>query len=500
MCIVPTAPTTATSSPARRLPPSDRQQLALDALAGQPIAELAREHEVSRKFVYQQADKARDALQQAFTPPSPPQQEVLFYLPVTKAWIRQFVLALVLICHCSLRNVVELLRDLFDYPISVGTVHNIVQEAVVPARAVNDRQDLSRVRIGSHDEIFQARHPVLVGACAHSTYCYLLSQEEHRDADTWALRLLELTPRNFHPQATIADFAGGLRAGQERALPGVPCRGDVFHVLYEIGPVVRFLENRAYDAIACCAKLQHQQAQTERRKGRRSQSVAQKLRHAWPVETQAVALAEDVALLVRWLREDVLTVAGPDYAGRRELYDFILAELRVRMPLCPHRLKPVCTLLENQREELLAFVAALDAELAALSAEYAISAPLAREVLNVQAMDKRDTRRWQREAVARQQLGKRYYAVNAAVEELTAQVVRASSLIENLNSRLRNYFFLRRQLGPDYLTLLQFFLNHRRFLRSEHPDRVDKSPAELLTGEELPHWLEMLGFTRFKRL
>jgi len=31
-----------------------------------------------------------------------------------------------------------------------------------------------------------------------------------------------------------------------------------------------------------------------------------------------------------------------------------------------------------------------------------------------------------------------------------------SSLVENLNSRLRSYFFLRRQLGEDYLTLLQF--------------------------------------------
>jgi hypothetical protein len=51
-------------------------------------------------------------------------------------------------------------------------------------------------------------------------------------------------------------------------------------------------------------------------------------------------------------------------------------------------------------------------------------------------------------------------------------VVRASSAIENLNSRLRNYFFLRRQLGPDYLVLLQLFLNNRRFLRSEHPERV----------------------------
>ena len=69
-------------------------------------------------------------------------------------------------------------------------------------------------------------------------------------------------------------------------------------------------------------------------------------------------------------------------------------------------------------------------------------------------------------------------------------------MVENLNSRLRNYFFLRRQLGKDYLTLLQFFLNHRRYLRREDPSRVGKSPAELLTGQRHAHWLELLGYTR----
>ena len=71
--------------------------------------------------------------------------------------------------------------------------------------------------------------------------------------------------------------------------------------------------------------------------------------------------------------------------------------------------------------------------------------------------------------------------------------VRASSVVENLNSRLRNSFFLRRHLGPDSWHLLPFFLNHRRFLRSEHPERVDQSPAELLTGQAHAHWLDLLG-------
>ena len=79
------------------------------------------------------------------------------------------------------------------------------------------------------------------------------------------------------------------------------------------------------------------------------------------------------------------------------------------------------------------------------------------------------------------------------------RTVRASSVVENLNSRLRNYFSLRRHLGPDYLHLLQFFLNHRRFLRSEHEERVDQSPAELLTGQSHAHWLELLGYKRFSR-
>jgi hypothetical protein len=89
--------------------------------------------------------------------------------------------------------------------------------------------------------------------------------------------------------------------------------------------------------------------------------------------------------------------------------------------------------------------------------------------------------------------------VCADVQELSDRVVRASSLVENLNSRLRSYFFLRRHLGKDYLTLLQFFLNHRRYLRSQDPSRVGKSPAELLTGEPHAHWLELLGYTRFSR-
>lgn len=503
MCILPSptlaVPAPAAPVPARRLPPQARQQLALDALVGQPIARLAAQHDVSRKFVYQQLHHAHDALDQAFTAAADDPPQLLYWLPVTKPWLRQLVLGLVLICHSPLRGVTELLADLFDSPLSLGTVHNTLQQAVATARAVNGRQDLSGIHIGAHDEIFQAGQPVLVGADVASTYCYLLSPEEHRDADTWGVRLLELTERGFHPEATIADAAAGLRAGQQAALPDVPCRGDVFHALRAITPLVRYLENRAYDAIATRSDLERRHARREQRQGRKDASLAAQLRYARAAEIPALALAEDVAALLGWLREDVLAVAGPDYAGRRALYDWIVAELRARESLCPHRIRPVRRLLENQREELLAFARQIDRDLQALAEEFVVALPTVREAWQVLATDPNSTCRWQAEAALWQRLGPRYAAVREAVAALAGQVVRASSVIENLNSRLRNYFFLRRQLGPDYLALLQFFLNHRRFLRSEHPERVGKSPAELLTGQPHPHWLELLGYMPFSR-
>jgi hypothetical protein len=479
--------------------PPQRRQLALEALAGvETVSRLAGRHEVSRKFVYRQAAKAEEALDAAFWPADRDDQKVLFQLPVTKAWLQQLILGLTLICHSSLRGVVELLRDVFDYDISASTVHNVLQAAVAGARSCNEQQDLSGVRIGAHDEIFQSSRPVLVGVDADSTYCYLLSLEDHRDADTWGVRLLELQAQGFQPEATIADAGKGIRAGQALAMPEVPCRGDVFHALQSVQSLATFLENRAYGAIGTAAKLQRKKARL-RWRGQRTQSVAVKLGFAQREEARAVALATDVATLLQWLRQDIFSLAGPDHATRRELFDFLVAELRSREPLCPHRIGPVVRALANQRDDLLAFASQLDRDLEVLAAEFQVAVETARAVLNVELLPPDDPSRWPREDALRSQLGSLHFSLSVAVAETARQTVRASSLVENLNSRLRSYFFLRRHLGPDYLALLQFFLNHRRFLRSERPERVGRSPTELLNASPHPHWLEMLGYVRFSR-
>jgi hypothetical protein len=223
------------------------------------------------------------------------------------------------------------------------------------------------------------------------------------------------------------------------------------------------------------------------------------LKSSRQAETLAVALTDDIRTLTDWMCNDILSPAGPDLTDRRELFDFVVAELCRCEQIDSHRIRPVRRTLQWQRDNLLAFVGALDEQFADLAMRMKVSPVLVQGVCELQGMDRKSPAYWRRETRLRQRLRHKFHHVQTAVREVLAETPRASSIVENLNSRLRNYFFLCRHIGNEYLDLLRFFLNHRRFGRSDRPERVGKSPAELLTGKTHPHWLEILGFERFRR-
>ena len=485
---------------AKNMGAAQRRDLAIRVIAGtESASQAAREHEVSRKFVGQQTLKAKQALEDAFAPPPNAPEDLLFWLPVTKSWIQQTTLGLGLTCRGSERGIVQFFADHLNYSISPGTVHNTFTSAVPLARAQNDAIDLGNIRDAALDELFQAQRPVLAGVDVASTYCFLLSLEEHRDADTWGVRLLELVDRGFQPHTTVADFGTGLRAGVAEALPNVPCRGDVFHAEYDLNKVVRTLENRAYRAIERRSRLQNKQARQNRRTGPLDGSLTMQATHAQGEELEALTLAHEVKLLANWLRHDILAVAGPCYADRQTLFDFVVAELRPRLERADDAGKRCGSLLANHRDDLLAFADQLDRNLATLAQQFQVDLSLPRELLQHFTGNPNRPDYWQREAQFHQRSHGRLHQLKQALQKLHRQTVRASSMVENLNGRLRTYFSLRRHLGSDYLALLRFYLNHRRFPRSDRPERKDKSPRELLTGQEHPHWLELLGYQRFER-
>src|SRR3954454_11252785 len=379
---------------ARLLPGSDRKDLAIQALAGsETVRDLAARHGVSRKFVYQQTHKASAALDGAFSP-AVRDDEVLFELAVTKVWLRQVIIALPLICRSSYRGVVEFLRDLLGLPVSLGHVHDVLQAAKRQASAADDEPDLSGIRVGLHDEIFQGATPVLAGVDAASTYCYLLVAEQHRDAGTWGVHLLDAAGRGLRPDYTIADAGRGLRAGQQAAWGDTPCHGDVFHIQRQCEGLANTLSRLAAGATSRRKALQAGIG----RAGQRDPDgkLVVQLEQARHTEARASCLARDVRTLVQWLSHDILALAGPDLATRRELFNFVVAELAAREPEDPRRIRPVRVALQNQRDDLLAFAGLLDTELAALALVHAAPEPLVREACLLHRLPSTSHAYWQR--------------------------------------------------------------------------------------------------------
>ena len=91
------------------------------------------------------------------------------------------------------------------------------------------------------------------------------------------------------------------------------------------------------------------------------------------------------------------------------------------------------------------------------------------------------------------------------VENTLSEIIRGSSLVENLNSRLRRFFdSARGQLNQNRLNLIRFYLNRKVFTRGK---RAAKSPAQLFQqkcglateSDEQQHYLDILRSLRAEK-
>ena len=418
-------------SVASRLQPLQRQEIAVKVLAKQePITQIANQEQVSRKFIYQQKEIAIEALNMAFDKPEK-DNEVLYYLPITQKWISQLILALILICHCSYRGVVELLRDLFNYSLSIGTIHNRLMEAVQKARNINQAQDLSSIDVALLDELFHSTRPVLTGVDADSTYCFLLEAVEHRDEDTWGYYLLELEQQGLNPDYTIADAGKGLRAGQKAAWGDKPCHGDVWHLFDQCDALCRNLAKKAQGATTQRSKLE-QKMEVAKFKGK-GNKLSAKLTQARKNEAELLNLVADIKILLYWLRIDILSLAGPDWSERMELMNFIIEELERRESKTYKGIKALRVALSNQKGDLLAFAQILDQKLADIAHKFQISRSQVREVCFLIKKSLSTNVYWQKWNQLYKQLSEKFLPVKEAVESAMKSTPRASSLVENLN-------------------------------------------------------------------
>jgi len=172
------------------------------------------------------------------------------------------------------------------------------------------------------------------------------------------------------------------------------------------------------------------------------------------------------------------TVAQPRYfslgwssLGRAaKLFDFIVEELSRRETLLAHRIRPLRIALKNQRDDLLGFRSSLEMKLVEIAQRFDTPLYLVQAVCLLQ-----------RKSPLLVPTGSAGIICTICTRKVSpfngsrkpGDATNPKSQFSGRESQFKaaQLLFLRRQLGPQYLDLLQFFLNHRTFMRSECPER-----------------------------
>ena len=224
------------------------------------------------------------------------------------------------------------------------------------------------------------------------------------------------------------------------------------------------------------------------------------LKKASKREHDAINLVEEIRILYRWTKNDILSLHGPLYQDRVALYDFVVAELKAREAKdSSGKLKSLRVTLEKNMDKVLAFAFYIQRELVALALQFKIPLFELLDIFNTLNLSDRRSEKWMKQREYWKMYGNTYAKLKRAIQEIIENTPGASSTVENYNGRLRNYFFTCNHISQGYLDLLRFFLNHRPFQASRKKKRQGKNPRELMTGEKYAHWLELLGYAPFKR-
>ena len=475
----------------KRIPGPTKLDIALQAIRRQQtVSALSKQFNCSRTTVYKQQDKALDAANKAFEKDD---EEVLFYIPVTKSFIDQTVISLRLICESSYRNIMFYLETMYDYSLSLGTVFNILDDAAVKADPINKAYDLSLIKDSASDELFHWGSPILATVDIPSRFCALLVKEDCRDYETWGVHLLDLIEQGFGPEISIIDSAKGLIKGFEEVLPKTVIRHDHFHIIMDLKDCGKFLSNKEASAVTAALKL------LKRADKARNEEKKQTLKDAWNTALIDLNMREETCnmfkLLSSWMQYDVLQLAGLPPEARTELYDFIVTEMEALALKHPHRIDAIVSSLKYQRIALLDVSHALNKQFDVLASQHIVPIETIWAIFYAVRYDIDSIKGHEASCELESLLGLQYEKIEDAVLHILETTHRCSSMIENFNSRLRPYLDERKFMSQKSLGLIQFYLNHKPFMRSKHERLKGKTPAEALTGKAHKPWLEMLGFT-----
>jgi len=462
--------------------PSEKFMIGCKALAGIPVDEIIKDSGMSQSYVYRQKKEVAEYAASLDEP-----KEDVKTIKLTKLFIESVVLMLMLYCRSPLEGVQRFFEHAFEEHISIGKISDIVNGASVRAQAFDDSIRLEGIRQGANDEIFQGSTPILTGIDAESTYIYLMEEGKDRSAETWEIYMEDSKDRGLELETSISDNAAGLKAGVAKVYPESVFQLDTFHASYEMSKEVSKVERKAF------AQIKEEYELKKRAEGKRAkQKTKEKLDDAIPKTKEIIEVCDVINILFCWLKE-LLGFSGYNMEDTITLIEFILKEMESVAAGFPGLLKE-CEKIRKNLPFLLSYISRLEETLKQSAVRLGIPIE-AFQVMYRQLSCGTATQQYQHmdyELVL--MLAGKYDEARSEFQRMLSEVKKASSIVENLNGRIRAYINIKRIVPTRFFVLLKVFFNTKRYRRSRVKERVGKSPLELMTGKPQPEFLEALGY------
>ena len=411
-------------------------------------------------------------------------------IPVTDQFLEAAIICIRVIAQASLEDTSRIVRILFNKSVSVSTVSNLCAEYGAIARKWNESVLLSDISITANDEIFFGKSMILAGVDLKSTYVYGMHLSQDRTSDTWETFMLCLGDQGFSPNVCISDAGKSLINGVSNAFQDCFMQLDVFHTIRDLGKHVTSLERKAWSTLDELFRLENVlNYGTPRKKTKENyDSINNEIK-------DILSLVDSVVIMFDWIRE-LLNFTGYTRSETEELLQWISFEMETVLTngqtlkhISVRKMRRAVSEFKEKRiTKSLSFIDYLYQALGNTMEGLGVDPHAAYLYYNMNThhpesdtykrMDKKLNRMLKKAGVSRDDF-------ESAVSEELDKAERASSFIENVNSRLRTALNDSRGMTSGYLALIMMYMNTKEYRRSGVAERVGKSPYELLTGNKV---------------
>jgi len=461
---------------------SEKFIIGIRALIGQSVDEISAESGMHRTYVYEQKHKVKD-----YADGLDIEVTVAPTIKLTTALKKRLILSMALDCASSIEGIQRALESSLGIKASIGYISSVINEAACRAQKFDETINLEGIRQGANDEIFQCGTPILTGIDPETTYTYLLEEGKDRTSETWQLYMEDCKDRGLALETTINDGGTGLNAGIPKAFPGIIIQDDTFHSLHGLGKEISKVERKAESSIRTEAELE------KRLQGQRPhQKTKEKLEKTRTEMKGLINVSDTLSILFSWLRM-LLGFSGYGILDTMDLITFVIEEIQKASAKFPGIIKEAEKIQKNL-PSLLTYINRLEKAFESCAELHGIHFEVFKVMYQQLAYGEKSDEYFKMEYALWDMLKDNYDTVRALFSQQLKAVKKASSLVENLNGRIRKYMDVKRVVPNGFFVLMKVYFNTRRYRRSRCHERVGKSPLELLTGEIHAVFLEALGY------